>query len=219
MARVTTVRDAIGRPVRKDSPFSLETHRRRGGDSILSSCTVVVISILAWGDAIEVPTMCDTRVSPSPINRRHERPMGNDSGQQGGPGNRQGGAGGGSHYDESDERRNTPSIFCRFFISHPRSTQKANAEKKQAVGCSDAPMHCLLRLSSSHRDILLLRLPDPTRFLRPLACGRRGGGGGGGGGGAGIFKCPYRPSRKKADFTSMNISFTLVYVFVAHTAS
>ena len=192
MARVTTVRDAIGRPVRKDSQFSLETHRRRGGDSILSSCTVVVISILARGDAIEVPTMCDTRVSPSPINRRHERPMGNDSGQQGGPGNRQGGAGGGSHYDESDERRNTPSIFCRFFISHPRSTQKANAEKKQAVGCSDAPMHCLLRLSSSHRDILLLRLPGRPHALSPppgmwpkrrrRRRRRRGGGGGGGGG-------------------------------------
>jgi hypothetical protein len=86
---------------------------------------------------------------------------------RGGPGIRKGGAGGGSHYDESDERRNTPSIFCRFFISHPRSTQKANAEEKQAVGCSDAPMHCLLRLSSSHRDILLLRLPGRPHALSP----------------------------------------------------
>ena len=170
MARVTTVGDAIGRPVRGGfAVFTRDASIRRGGDRILLyPCTFVVRrSLLARGDAIEVPTMCDTRVSPSPINRRHERPMGNDCGQQGGPGNRQGGAGGGSHYDESDERRNTPSIFCRFFISHPRSTQKANAEKKQAVGCSDAPMHCLLRLSSSHRDILLLRLPGRPHALSP----------------------------------------------------
>jgi hypothetical protein len=121
--------------------------------------------------------------------------------------NRQGrNRGGGLHYDESDERRNTPSIlFCRFFIPpvccrrnpplDPKSQRRKKASRRM-FGCTDALFVASLVVPSrypppsSPRPHALSPPPGmwPKRRRRRRRR-RRGGGGGIGGGQSPIGLC------------------------------
>ena len=171
------VRDAIGSPAPTDSPFSLEMmHRRRGGDRILHPCTFVVIFTPRPGKyASDQRSKHDMRMRVSlPINRRHDGRGGTTIANGRVPGTRQ--AGRRARNDEGRRRSLArpfdPVLSIRCFVvspvrcrRNPAQPKKPTPKKASVVGCTDT---LLLRLSSSHRDILLL-VSRPTTRPRPLA--------------------------------------------------
>ena len=168
------VGDAIGSPAPTDSPFSLEMmHRRRGGDRILHPCTFVVIFTPRPGKyASDRRSKHDVRCeSPS---QSIVATMADGEQRLRTAGSRELGrrAGGLATTKDDDEASLVHSmLFCRFFVSpvcccrNPAQPKKPTPKKASVVGCTDT---LLLRLSSSHRDILLL-VSRPTTRPRPLA--------------------------------------------------